>query len=77
MLGFPPADGSSSACWQSRSIFPAVARAAMPEETKEQRDERMAWWREAQFGMFIHWGVYAVPAGEWNGKNVTASASGS
>ncbi len=34
-------------------------------ETKEQRDERMAWWREAKFGMFIHWGVYAVLAGEY------------
>ncbi len=31
--------------------------------------ERMTWWREARFGMFIHWGLYAVPAGEWeNGK---------
>ncbi len=29
---------------------------------------RMDWWRDARFGMFIHWGVYAVPAGEWNGK---------
>ncbi len=28
----------------------------------------MSWWREARFGMFIHWGLYAVPAGEWNGK---------
>jgi alpha-L-fucosidase len=37
-------------------------------ETKEQRDQRMAWWREAKFGMFIHWGLYAIPAGEWNGK---------
>lgn len=27
----------------------------------------MAWWREAKFGMFIHWGLYAIPAGEWNG----------
>ncbi|MCJ7692839.1 MAG: alpha-L-fucosidase, partial [Sedimentisphaerales bacterium] len=36
-------------------------------ETKEQRDERMEWWREARFGMFIHWGLYAVPAGEWKG----------
>lgn len=27
----------------------------------------MAWWREARFGMFIHWGLYAVPAGEWEG----------
>jgi alpha-L-fucosidase len=32
-------------------------------ETPAQRDARMAWWREAKFGMFIHWGVYAVPAG--------------
>jgi alpha-L-fucosidase len=28
----------------------------------------MAWWREAKFGLFIHWGVYSVPAGEWKGK---------
>jgi len=34
-------------------------------ETLEQRDARMAWWREARFGLFIHWGLYAVPAGEW------------
>lgn len=32
-------------------------------------DERMAWWREAKFGLFIHWGVYAVPAGKY-GDNV-------
>ena len=28
----------------------------------------MQWWRDARFGMFIHWGLYAIPAGEWNGK---------
>jgi alpha-L-fucosidase len=39
-------------------------------ETKEQRDQRMAWWREARFGMFIHWGLYAVPAGTWNGRQM-------
>jgi alpha-L-fucosidase len=33
-------------------------------------DERMQWWREARFGMFIHWGVYAVPAGTWNGQKI-------
>lgn len=37
-------------------------------ETKVQRDQRMHWWREARFGMFIHWGIYAVPAGEYNGE---------
>jgi alpha-L-fucosidase len=30
----------------------------------------MKWWHEAKFGMFVHWGVYAVPAGEYRGKEV-------
>ncbi|MBD3413962.1 MAG: alpha-L-fucosidase [Candidatus Aminicenantes bacterium] len=37
-------------------------------ETQEQHDQRMSWWREARFGMFIHWGLYAIPAGEWKGE---------
>jgi hypothetical protein len=32
------------------------------------RDERLRWWREARFGMFIHWGVYSLLAGEWRGE---------
>ena len=32
------------------------------------KDERMQWWREARFGMFIHWGVYAQLAGVYNGR---------
>jgi len=52
-----------------------VARAAEAmktdaEETRQQRDARMAWWREAKFGMFIHWGVYSVPAGTYDGKQI-------
>ena len=43
---------------------------APPAETPAQRDRRMAWWREARFGMFIHWGLYAVPAGVWKGKQI-------
>ena len=39
-------------------------------ETPAQRDARMAWWREARFGMFIHWGLYSIPAGTWDGKQV-------
>ena len=39
-------------------------------ETREQRDARMAWWREAKFGMFIHWGVYSVPAGNYHDQPV-------
>jgi len=39
-------------------------------ETPAEKDARMAWWREARFGMFIHWGLYAQAAGEWNGEEV-------
>lgn len=31
---------------------------------------KMDWWKEAKFGMFIHWGVYTVPAGTYNGKQI-------
>jgi len=34
------------------------------------RETRMDWWREARFGMFIHWGLYAIPAGEWKSRPV-------
>jgi alpha-L-fucosidase len=33
-------------------------------------EERLHWWREARFGLFIHWGIYAVPAGIWKGQPV-------
>lgn len=42
----------------------------LPTETPAARDARMEWWREARFGMFIHWGLYAVPAGEWQGQPI-------
>ncbi|WP_417444449.1 alpha-L-fucosidase [Joostella sp.] len=38
------------------------------EESEVDFDNRMEWWREARFGMFIHWGAYAVPAGIYKGK---------
>ena len=39
-------------------------------ETSSQRDQRMSWWREARFGLFIHWGIYAVPAGTHQGQPI-------
>ena len=39
-------------------------------ETPEQHDARMAWFRDAKFGMFIHWGAYSTAGGEWNGRRV-------
>ena len=52
---------------------PAIDRDSQEALQAWQRDygdtheQRMKWWREARFGMFIHWGVYSVPAGIWHG----------
>ena len=51
-------------------VLPAQEVIGRPGETAEQRDARMQWWREARFGLFIHWGVYAVPAGTYRGKRI-------
>ena len=32
---------------------------------------RTLWWRQAQFGMFIHWGLYSQLAGHWNGQTTS------
>jgi|GEM_PF-35172 len=42
------------------------SRAQPRQQTEQQREERMRWWTDARFGMFIHWGLYAMPARhEW------------
>ena len=44
----------------------ANAQQKLFKETEEQKKERMAWWVNDRFGMFIHWGLYALPARhEW------------
>ena len=45
----------------------AFAEKSYLDESTQQRDQRMQWWRNDRFGMFIHWGLYAVPAGQWKG----------
>jgi alpha-L-fucosidase len=49
--------------------LPPTGAQSRPEETPEQA-ARMKWFREAKFGLFIHWGLYAIPAGEWKGQPI-------
>src|SRR4051812_32184193 len=42
-------------------------------ETAAERDTRLQWWREARFGMFVHWGLYSGLAGTWEGKPVATT----
>jgi len=47
-----------------------AAKAGSAAQKELTKDERMGWWRDARFGMFIHWGLYAVPAGTYKGERV-------
>ena len=53
-----------AACGTSPAPGPAA-----PQRTPVTQDDRMAWWREARFGMFLHWGLYAIPAGKWRDRD--------
>jgi alpha-L-fucosidase len=43
-------------------------------QSMETHDARIQWWREARFGMFVHWGVYARLGGTWQGQPVRGYA---
>jgi alpha-L-fucosidase len=55
------------------ALLVALSASAAAQESPAQRDARMAWWRDARFGMFIHWGAYAVPAGVYKGQPVRSA----
>ena len=47
-------------------IVSQLTQAQLPKETESQKSLRMKWWTDSRFGMFIHWGLYALPARhEW------------
>lgn len=68
VTGILSATSLNVSCSPSAREDAATPEASRPAETRQDHDERMAWWRDARFGMFIHWGLYAIPAGEWNGN---------
>jgi alpha-L-fucosidase len=54
------------------AAFSQKKKASSLSETKGQKEQRMKWWEDARFGLFIHWGLYSVPAGEWKGDTTHA-----
>jgi alpha-L-fucosidase len=46
-------------------LNPGTVRTQTPSQ-----DAKMKWFREAKFGLFIHWGLYSIPAGEWKGQRI-------
>ncbi len=55
-------------CWSTgvTGLTQQSAPAARPPDPAKEK--RLEWFREAKYGLFIHWGLYAIPAGQWNGK---------
>ena len=47
----------------------APLRAQAP-DSPEAKKKRLEWFHESKYGLFIHWGLYAIPAGMWNGKRI-------
>ena len=52
------------------SSFQGVMNPSRGQREGAKNDPRLQWWREAKFGMFIHWGLYALPAGTWKGQQI-------
>lgn len=61
------------ACAQTQpTSAPAAASQTVTQnpDSPEARAARLAWFKQAKYGMFIHWGLYAVPAGQWKGQQI-------
>src|SRR5881409_106516 len=54
----------------SHVVLLAALMQVQAPESPAQRNTSMEWWRDARFGMFIHWGAYAVPAGTYHGERI-------
>ena len=59
-----------TACLTLSSLPLLSVRDAWGQAAPLSHDEKLKWFREAKFGLFIHWGLYCIPAGEWQGKPV-------
>lgn len=65
LLNLPSMHAESPAPYSATDSLPT----SVPAESKEAHDARMDWWRKAKFGLFVHWGVYSVPAGKYGTNN--------
>jgi len=54
-------------------VVVGASPASTSEADLQEREQRMQWWRDARFGMFVHWGLYSALAGEWKGQQMSQS----
>jgi alpha-L-fucosidase/lysophospholipase L1-like esterase len=61
---------------EGATLLASTAYSALTGKEPAPKDttDHLSWWREARFGMFIHWGVYSALAGEWKGQKTEGYA---
>ena len=70
VAAFPQAAQAQKNRKKAETTAPVPEFSLPSTETMEQKLERMKWWTDARFGMFIHWGLYSMPARhEWVKNN--------
>jgi alpha-L-fucosidase len=57
-------------CLASLTVMAGGGQGTVHAQSAPTDQSRMDWWRDARFGMFIHWGLYAVPAGQYQGQPI-------
>jgi alpha-L-fucosidase len=57
-------------CVMAAAIALSAATRTVQAAGTMSHDQKMEWFRQAKFGLFIHWGLYAIPAGTWKGKQI-------
>src|SRR5215472_7747177 len=60
----------AAGCAAALAFTAAAQPGAKPLPAPASQDAKMKWFREAKFGLFIHWGLYSIPAGEWKGQPI-------
>jgi alpha-L-fucosidase len=55
-------------CLAASILSVSLAQESNNSSISNQNDLKMQWWKDAKFGMFIHWGIYSVPSGKWDDK---------
>jgi alpha-L-fucosidase len=72
-LAADPVAAPKAVAPQAATVAPASTGQTMPADALDpkaqaEHEQRIAWFREAKYGLFIHWGLYSIPAGYWKGQ---------
>jgi alpha-L-fucosidase len=61
--------------YRTAALLLAAALPLFPQPAPRPSPATIQQWQDRKFGMFIHWGLYSIPAGVWNGRRITSGYS--